>query len=48
METIEKIISLVFNVIIFTLISIVFLPALLIVNTLQNIWSDKLKDLFKY
>lgn len=43
---VEKILLSVFNFLFFVVLSILFLPAWLIVNYLQETWSDRLKDLF--
>jgi hypothetical protein len=48
MEKIESIFVFGFNLLIFVLATIVFLPAFLIVNFMQNFWTKKLSDLFGF
>lgn len=48
MDEIGKIVGYVGNVILFVFLSIIFLPAFLIVNYLQEMWSKRLSELFGY
>jgi len=48
METVSKSLSFVANVLLFVLLSIIFLPAFLIVTYLQEPWTKMLGDLFDY
>lgn len=48
MDTVSKIAGYVGNVLLFAVVSIIFLPAFLIVTTLQEVWSKKLSELFGY
>lgn len=46
MNTVEHILILLWNVLLFFVVSILFLPAFLIVTNLQEYWSKKLGELF--
>ncbi len=46
MEFLQKILAAVWNFLFFALLSIIFIPAWLIVANLQDIWSKKLDELF--
>lgn len=46
METVEKILMLILDFVIFVVLSILFLPAFLIVTYVQPIWQKKLQSLF--
>ncbi|MFZ4500125.1 MAG: hypothetical protein ACOYMZ_01345 [Minisyncoccia bacterium] len=48
MDEVGKIIGYGANVVFFVLVSIVFLPAFLIVTYLQEFWSKRLSELFGY
>ncbi|HSE56750.1 MAG TPA: hypothetical protein VLB02_01550 [Candidatus Paceibacterota bacterium] len=43
----EKAIGYVFNLIVFIVLSIIFVPAFFIVTYAQEYWSKKMADLFK-
>ncbi len=47
MEKVEKFIVYIFNVLLFVVLSILFLPSFLIVTYIQPIWSKMLTNLFK-
>ncbi|HWC57529.1 MAG TPA: hypothetical protein VG621_01055 [Candidatus Paceibacterota bacterium] len=46
MEIIEKTLLFLIDFIFFVTLSVVFLPAFLIVTALQDTWSGKMKDVF--
>lgn len=46
MEIVEKILFAVGNFALFVIMSVIFLPAFLIVNYMQEAWSEKLSDIF--
>ncbi|HEY0980419.1 MAG TPA: hypothetical protein VGE18_03370 [Candidatus Paceibacterota bacterium] len=48
MDEIGKVFVYVGNVLLFVLVSIIFLPAFLIVNYLQEVWTKQLSELFGY
>jgi hypothetical protein len=45
-DDIGAILKSIFNFLVFILASVLFLPALLIVNLLQDFWSKQLSELF--
>lgn len=46
METVEHILTLLWKVLFFFVLSLIFLPAFLIVNYTQKLWSDMFNELF--
>lgn len=48
MEIVGKFLGLLFDFVLFVILSVLFIPAFFIVTYLQPIWQEKLKSLFNF